>query len=113
MDRLSIADGEEARTHPKVGWRVDPLRRVWAGGMSAGVGRGCMRRLGAAGTLSVPNVLVDLDHRDLGVEPAASKQAQHLLLALAEGLERAPSQQSSEYHKRNQYCCNQVDGAAE
>ena len=40
-------------------------------------------------------------------------QASYLLLAPAAGLERAPSQQSSEYRKAHECCCNQVDGAAE
>ena len=70
-------------------------------------------RLGAAGTLSVPNMPVGLDRRDLGVGLAASKPAHHRLLAPAAGLERAPSQHSSEYRKGNECCCNQVDGAAE
>ena len=70
-------------------------------------------RLGAAGTLSVPNMSVDLHRRELGLGLAASKQAQCPLLAPAEGLEREPSQHSSEYRKGNECCCNQVDGAAE
>jgi hypothetical protein len=74
---------------------------------------GAYEHLGAAGTLSVPNVPVCLNRYDLGVEPTASKQVQHLLLASAEDLERAPSPHASKYRKRNECSCNQVDGAAE
>ena len=104
------------------GWRA-PYQR-WGGGWNLCGGCGHVRftqvyvagecfRLGAAGTFSVPNLPVDLDHCDLGVGLAAGKPAQHRLLASAEGLERAPSQHSSEDRKGNQCCCNQVDGATE
>ena len=67
----------------------------WAGGwiLCSGCGHvgfaqlyvaGECYRLGAAGTLRVPNVPVGLDRRDRSVGLAASKQAQHLLLAPAE-----------------------------
>ena len=60
------------------------MRQVWARGVRAVVCRGKCYRLGAAGTLRVPNVPVGLDRRDRGVGLAAKKQAQHLLLAPAE-----------------------------
>ena len=101
------------------GWRV-PTQR-WGGGwiFCGGCGHvgfaqlqisGECYRLGAAGTLSVPNMPVGRDRRDRGVGLAASKPALHRLLAPAAGLERAPSQRSSDDRKGNECCCNQVDG---